>query len=81
VNEHRLTSLSFLSSKGSASAWIGATVGSVVAFWFGRTLLRKWAAKKLRSNPKLRALDRAIGNNNQQENDVNELVLILMVHR
>eukprot|EP01102_Stenamoeba_stenopodia_P018042 TRINITY_DN6565_c0_g1_i1.p1 TRINITY_DN6565_c0_g1~~TRINITY_DN6565_c0_g1_i1.p1 ORF type:complete len:407 (-),score=75.32 TRINITY_DN6565_c0_g1_i1:91-1311(-) len=48
---------------GSASAWIGATVGSVVAFWFGRTLLRKWAAKKLRSNPKLRALDRAIGEN------------------
>jgi uncharacterized membrane protein YdjX (TVP38/TMEM64 family) len=45
---------------GLLSAWIGATVGSCVAFLVGRTLARDWIARKVSGNPRFTAVDEAV---------------------
>ena len=46
---------------GSIYVFIGATLGSIVAFLIGRYLARDWVAKKIADNDKFTAIDRAVG--------------------
>ncbi len=46
---------------GSIYVFIGATVGSILAFLVGRYLARDWVAKKIADNDQFRAIDRAVG--------------------
>lgn len=45
---------------GTVCSVIGATVGSVVAFWLARSLLHQWAVRHLGHHPMLQRLNRAI---------------------
>nr|WP_232432164.1 TVP38/TMEM64 family protein [Chamaesiphon minutus] len=45
---------------GSVYVFIGATLGSIVAFLVGRYLARNWVAKKIAGNNKFQAIDRAV---------------------
>lgn len=47
--------------KGTIVVSLGATLGAAAAFIVGRTLLRDWVEKKVRGNPRFRAIDRAVG--------------------
>jgi glucokinase len=46
---------------GVITSWIGASMGAFAAFLAGRTIARDWIARKVARNPRLGALDRAIG--------------------
>jgi uncharacterized membrane protein YdjX (TVP38/TMEM64 family) len=46
---------------GSIYVFIGATLGATAAFLVGRYLAREWVAKKIASNRKFQAIDRAVG--------------------
>ena len=46
---------------GSIYVFIGATLGSIVAFLVGRYFARDWVAKKIVNNDKFKAIDRAVG--------------------
>ena len=46
---------------GTAAVSIGSVTGSVVAFFLGRTILRRWVAEKLEDRPRLKAVDEAVG--------------------
>ncbi|MCY7368554.1 MAG: TVP38/TMEM64 family protein [Chamaesiphon sp.] len=46
---------------GSIYVFIGATLGSILAFLVGRYFARDWVAKKIADNDKFRAIDRAVG--------------------
>lgn len=46
---------------GSAYAWVGATLGAILAFVAGRYAVRGWVAKQMEDHPKFSAIDRAIG--------------------
>eukprot|EP00727_Mastigamoeba_balamuthi_P012898 m51a1_g8230 hypothetical protein (1319) ;mRNA; f:40945-49548 len=45
---------------GSAVSVVGISLGALAAFVLGRTLMREWAARRMRESPMLRALDRAV---------------------
>lgn len=46
---------------GSVYVFFGATIGATLAFLVGRYLARDWIAKKITSNEKFSAIDRAVG--------------------
>ncbi|WP_219729940.1 TVP38/TMEM64 family protein [Sodalinema gerasimenkoae] len=46
---------------GSLYVFIGAVLGSTLAFLIGRYLARNWVAGKIASNPKFAAIDNAVG--------------------
>ncbi len=46
---------------GVAAASAGSTLGACAAFWVGRTVGRDWVAARVRTDPRLVALDRAVG--------------------
>ena len=46
---------------GSFYVFIGATIGSTVAFLVGRYLARGWVAEKIQGNNKFQAIDEAVG--------------------
>jgi uncharacterized membrane protein YdjX (TVP38/TMEM64 family) len=46
---------------GSIYVFIGATLGATLAFLVGRYLARGWIAKKIESNQKFSAIDKAVG--------------------
>ncbi len=46
---------------GTIYVFIGATLGAILAFLVGRYLARNWVAKKIASNDKFAAIDRAVG--------------------
>ncbi len=46
---------------GSLYVFIGAVLGSTLAFLIGRYLARDWVAGKIASNPKFAAIDEAVG--------------------
>ena len=46
--------------RGSLVVLVGATAGACAAFLLGRTVLRRYVAKRVASNPKMAAIDRAI---------------------
>lgn len=46
---------------GSVYVFIGATLGSILAFLVGRYLARDWVAKKIATNEKFNSIDRAVG--------------------
>lgn len=46
---------------GSIYVFIGATIGSIVAFLVGRYLARDWVANRIAGNDKFKAIDRAVG--------------------
>jgi uncharacterized membrane protein YdjX (TVP38/TMEM64 family) len=48
--------------KGTIVALIGATAGATAAFLLGRTVFRRHVEKRIASNPKMAAVDRAIAN-------------------
>ena len=48
--------------RGSIVVIIGATAGATVAFLLGRTVFRRHVEKRVASNPKMAAVDRAIAN-------------------
>jgi len=41
--------------------WIGATIGCILAFLLGRTVMRSWIEGKIKDYPKFAAVDKAIG--------------------
>jgi uncharacterized membrane protein YdjX (TVP38/TMEM64 family) len=45
---------------GSIYVFIGATLGAIAAFLIGRYLLRDWIGKKIESNEKFAAIDKAV---------------------
>jgi uncharacterized membrane protein YdjX (TVP38/TMEM64 family) len=45
---------------GSVYVFIGALIGSTLAFLIGRYLARNWIAQKIAENPKFKAVDEAI---------------------
>jgi len=45
---------------GSIYVFIGATLGAVAAFLIGRYILRDWIGKKIESNEKFAAIDKAV---------------------
>jgi len=45
---------------GTFVVWLGATIGAILAFILGSTLLRKWVEGKAQEHPKFRAIDSAI---------------------
>ena len=45
---------------GSALVFIGASLGAVVVFLLGRSVLRDWARRRLEQLPKLQAVERAV---------------------
>lgn len=47
--------------KGLVAVSIGSTLGACAAFWVGRTFGRAWVEGKVAADPKLAALDRAVG--------------------
>jgi uncharacterized membrane protein YdjX (TVP38/TMEM64 family) len=47
--------------KGLIAVSIGSTLGACAAFWVGRTIGRSWVEEKVQADPKLRALDQAVG--------------------
>jgi len=46
---------------GTIYVSIGATIGALLAFLIGRRFARNWVTKRMENNPKLKAVDRAIG--------------------
>jgi uncharacterized membrane protein YdjX (TVP38/TMEM64 family) len=46
---------------GSIYVFIGATLGSILAFLVGRYFARDWVIKKIASNEQFSAIDRAVG--------------------
>jgi uncharacterized membrane protein YdjX (TVP38/TMEM64 family) len=46
---------------GSIYVFIGATLGSILAFLVGRYLARDWVVKKIATNEKFNSIDRAVG--------------------
>lgn len=46
---------------GVPVVWVGASIGAALAFVLGRTLLRDWIARRVASNPRFAAIDRAVG--------------------
>jgi uncharacterized membrane protein YdjX (TVP38/TMEM64 family) len=46
---------------GSIYVFIGATLGSIAAFFVGRYFARNWVAKKIAGNENFSAIDRAVG--------------------
>jgi uncharacterized membrane protein YdjX (TVP38/TMEM64 family) len=49
--------------KGMLAAWIASVLGAVSAFLVGRYVARDWVAEQIKQRPRLRALDRAVGEN------------------
>lgn len=47
--------------KGLIAVSIGSTLGACAAFWVGRTVGREWVEAKVHADPRLRALDEAVG--------------------
>ncbi len=47
--------------QGLLAVSVGSTLGACAAFWCGRTLGRSWVEEKVRADPRLSALDRAVG--------------------
>lgn len=47
---------------GSIIVVIGATLGATAAFLLGRTIFRRFVERRIASNPKMAAVDRAIAN-------------------
>ena len=47
--------------EGSSYVFIGAMIGAILAFLVGRYLARDWVARKIESNEKFRAVDKAVG--------------------
>jgi pyruvate/2-oxoglutarate dehydrogenase complex dihydrolipoamide dehydrogenase (E3) component/uncharacterized membrane protein YdjX (TVP38/TMEM64 family) len=45
---------------GAPLAWVSATIGAVAAFLLGRTVARDAIAKRVASNPRFAAIDRAV---------------------
>ncbi len=45
---------------GSLFVLVGATLGSVVAFWVGRYLVRDWVAHQLEGKDRFKAIDQAL---------------------
>lgn len=48
--------------RGSVLVSIASTLGATAAFLVGRYLARDWVARKIESNAKFKAIDRAVGN-------------------
>jgi uncharacterized membrane protein YdjX (TVP38/TMEM64 family) len=48
---------------GSATVSIGSVIGASAAFLLGRTLAREWIERRVASNPKFQAIDRAVEKN------------------
>jgi uncharacterized membrane protein YdjX (TVP38/TMEM64 family) len=48
--------------RGSLIVLIGATAGACAAFFLGRTVFRRYVERRVASNPKMAAVDRAIAN-------------------
>lgn len=48
-------------TKGAALVMIGGTIGAVIAFTLGRTILREHVAKRVAQNETLSVIDRVIG--------------------
>lgn len=46
---------------GSLYVFVGATLGATAAFLVGRYLARGWVAKKIETNEKFQAIDKAVG--------------------
>ncbi len=46
---------------GTVTASIASTIGAMTAFLVGRTVGRNWVARKVKGNPRFRAIDEAIG--------------------
>jgi uncharacterized membrane protein YdjX (TVP38/TMEM64 family) len=46
---------------GSIYVFIGATLGSILAFLVGRYLARNWVVKKITGNDRFSSIDRAVG--------------------
>ncbi|MCA0374771.1 MAG: VTT domain-containing protein [Gemmatimonadetes bacterium] len=46
---------------GAALVMVGATIGAVIAFTLGRTVLRGWVAARVAQNETLTVIDRVIG--------------------
>lgn len=46
--------------KGTVLVSIGSTLGATAAFFVGRTVARRWVARKVEAWPRLHALDRAV---------------------
>jgi len=46
---------------GAPLAWVSATIGSTVAYLLGRTVARDWVARRVATNPRFAAIDRAVG--------------------
>ena len=47
--------------RGTALVFVGAVVGSTIAFLLSRSVLRGWVERRLASSPRFAAVDRAIG--------------------
>jgi len=47
--------------KGTVVVSIGSTLGACAAFLVGRTIARDWIEKRVASNPRFAAIDRAVG--------------------
>jgi uncharacterized membrane protein YdjX (TVP38/TMEM64 family) len=47
--------------KGTIVVWIGANLGASAAFLIGRTLARRWVARKVAGDARFRAIDQAVG--------------------
>lgn len=47
--------------RGAVLVFVGSTVGAVLAFLLGRTILRDWVAKQIAKNPTMVAIDRVVG--------------------
>jgi uncharacterized membrane protein YdjX (TVP38/TMEM64 family) len=45
---------------GSIYVFVGATLGAISSFIIGRYFARDWVAKKIQTNPKFTAIDRAV---------------------
>ncbi len=45
---------------GSAVVFVGAFIGAHITFYLGRTLLKKWAQKKLSNFPKIQLMEKAV---------------------
>ena len=46
---------------GSLLVWVGASLGAAVAFTLGRTVARDAVARRVETNPRFAAIDRAVG--------------------
>ena len=48
-------------AKGSALVFVGSTIGAVIAFTLGRTVLRGWVQAQIAKNQTLQIVDRVVG--------------------